>query len=290
MEILVLGGTRFFGKRLVERLLAQDHTVTIATRGQAPDSFGTRVKRQTLDRCQNPEALNNLARSQPWDLVYDQICYSPNEATAACAAFQGQVGRYIHTSTASVYANPGHRTEQAFDPFTYPIRLGGRADFDYGESKRLAEAVFFQTAKFPVAAMRIPIVLGSDDYTRRLEFHIEHVQKRRPIVIANARAKTSFIHAAQAAHFLEWLGTQTLTGPINACANGSIDMTELLPLIDPNALDLMTPNGPAEDTSPFFATESTTLDTSRAQTAGFKFDDLSAWLPQLIRSSERPKE
>lgn len=44
-KILVFGGTRFFGKRLVESLLQAGHDVTIATRGLTVDPFGSTVKR-----------------------------------------------------------------------------------------------------------------------------------------------------------------------------------------------------------------------------------------------------
>ena len=42
-RILVIGGTRFFGLRLVEGLLEAGHAVTLATRGRAADPFGGRV-------------------------------------------------------------------------------------------------------------------------------------------------------------------------------------------------------------------------------------------------------
>ena len=45
MNILVIGGTRFFGIPMVDKLLEAGHDVTIATRGLSPDSFGGRVKR-----------------------------------------------------------------------------------------------------------------------------------------------------------------------------------------------------------------------------------------------------
>ena len=45
MNILVLGGTGFFGKHLVWELLHRGHEVTIATRGRTPDDFGDRVRR-----------------------------------------------------------------------------------------------------------------------------------------------------------------------------------------------------------------------------------------------------
>lgn len=37
MKILVFGGTRFFGKKLVERLVSEGHEVTIGTRGKTED-------------------------------------------------------------------------------------------------------------------------------------------------------------------------------------------------------------------------------------------------------------
>ncbi|MFE7913827.1 NAD-dependent epimerase/dehydratase family protein, partial [Bacillus mobilis] len=48
-SVLVLGGTRFFGKNLVEALLQDEHDVTIATRGITEDPFGSAVKRLIVD-------------------------------------------------------------------------------------------------------------------------------------------------------------------------------------------------------------------------------------------------
>ncbi|MGC5324310.1 hypothetical protein [Brevibacillus sp. SYSU BS000544] len=49
---IVLGGTLFFGKHLVQDLLDFGFEVTIATRGKTPDPFGDKVKRIQLDRVQ----------------------------------------------------------------------------------------------------------------------------------------------------------------------------------------------------------------------------------------------
>lgn len=49
MNILVLGGTGFFGKHLVWELLHRGHEVTIATRGRTPDDFGDRDRRLIVD-------------------------------------------------------------------------------------------------------------------------------------------------------------------------------------------------------------------------------------------------
>ena len=47
---LILGGTQFVGKRLVQLLIDEGVDVTIATRGKTPDSFGDRVSRLIIDR------------------------------------------------------------------------------------------------------------------------------------------------------------------------------------------------------------------------------------------------
>lgn len=39
MKILVIGGTRYFGIHMVNKLLEQGHAVTIATRGKTPENI-----------------------------------------------------------------------------------------------------------------------------------------------------------------------------------------------------------------------------------------------------------
>lgn len=43
-NVLVLGGTRFFGRKLVELLLEDGHHVAIITRGQSGNPFGDQVE------------------------------------------------------------------------------------------------------------------------------------------------------------------------------------------------------------------------------------------------------
>ena len=48
-NILVLGGTRFFGRKLVDLLVEDGHKVTILTRGQSGNPFGDKVEHLTAD-------------------------------------------------------------------------------------------------------------------------------------------------------------------------------------------------------------------------------------------------
>lgn len=221
-KVLVLGGTRFFGKKLVEQLIREQMDVTILTRGVASDPFGNSVKRLVADRT-DKAALSKALADSNFDLVYDNICYTPQEASEAVELFADRTPKYIVISSLSVYPFGGTaKKETEFDPYTYPIPNPESQKVDYAEGKRLVEAVLFQQAPFAVAAVRFPIVLGHDDYTRRLHFHVEHVQGDQPIGIPNPDAQMSFINSDEAASFLLWLGQSDLEGPVNACSNGEI--------------------------------------------------------------------
>lgn len=295
-NILVLGGTRFFGKRLVKRLLQDEDTqVTLLTRGLAGDDFGDRVIRLAVDRS-DAAALAAAVRDRHYDVVYDNICFSPDEAAAAARIFADTAGRYILTSSLSVYdPQPEMLSEPDFDPKVYPLQPGSREDLGYQEGKRLAEAVLLQQNAFPVAAVRFPIVLGTDDYTQRLHFHIEHIAGGRPLGIPNPDALISFIRSDEAADFLYWLGFSALTGPVNACSDGAISIRDILSIIEAvTGKQAVTLSETADgDMSPFGIEESWYMDTAKARSAGFTFLALADWLPELaglLHASLRNRE
>ncbi|MGM0879289.1 MAG: NAD-dependent epimerase/dehydratase family protein [Bacillota bacterium] len=187
MNILVMGGTKFFGRRLVYLLLEDDHNVTIATRGQTTDDFGAKVQRIQIDRTDQDSMIKAFA-DQHYDLVYDQICFNPREAKIAVEAFGNRVKRYIFTSSMAVY---GHKedetTESDFRPENYSYDLEAN-EYAYDEGKRQAEAYLFQHAAFPVVAVRVAMVVsGDDDYTGRFDFYVSHVANGESIEVVVRR-------------------------------------------------------------------------------------------------------
>ncbi|MBK3494643.1 NAD-dependent epimerase/dehydratase family protein [Viridibacillus sp. YIM B01967] len=283
-KILVLGGTRFFGKRLVELLVEDGHDVTIATRGNLTNPFGHKVRQVTVDRL-NEEALKSAVGNEEWDIVYDNICYSPDDAAAACVIFDHKVGHYVFTSTLSVYPADGvAKIEADFDSYDYPIQMGNRDAFSYGEGKRLAEAVFFQKATFPVAAVRFPIVIGEEDYTERLLFHVEHVKNGEEIGMVNTKARMSFISSDEAGSFLRWVGQEKITGPINATLKGTYTLAKMLEMIERivGKKAIIATEVEQSNVSPYNIPDSWYMDTSKAETAGYTFATLDSSFPQLV--------
>ncbi|MGJ7911693.1 NAD-dependent epimerase/dehydratase family protein [Neobacillus sp. LXY-1] len=284
MKVLILGGTRFFGKKLVEQFVQEKADITIVTRGNTPDLFGNTVKHLKADRT-DLAALKNALGSSAYDVVYDNICYGPKEEEEAVTLFTGRTSKYILTSSLSVYDFGGPaKKEMDFDPYAFNISVPFPTHYDYAEGKRLAESVLFQKASFPCTAVRFPIVLGHDDYTRRLHFHIEQIQKGVPLVIPNTDAKISFIHSDEAAAFLYFLGHSDLEGPINASSNGVYSLSQLVGLIERvvGKKARIESETDANDMSPFGIPETWVMDTTKARNGGFSFSHLDSWLPGLI--------
>ena len=62
-SFLVIGGSQFMGRTLVERLLSEKIEVTICNRGKTPSPFGDEVKYITVDRLNNRKEFCRCAKS-----------------------------------------------------------------------------------------------------------------------------------------------------------------------------------------------------------------------------------
>lgn len=280
MKILVLGGTRFFGIQLVWALLKKGHRVTIATRGLTRDPFGPAVERVIVGRT-DPAAMKAAFSHRSFDAVCDDLAYCSNDVRAALDVLH--CGRYVMVSSTAVYALRPGACEADFLPAAHPLRWGSRADFGYAEGKRQAERALF--GEYPgqnAVAVRFPFVVGLGDYTRRLYFYVEHPLAGLPMAVDNLNAPMGFIHEREAGRFLAWLACESsLTGPVNGCCPGTASVADLLGHVQARTgkVALLSPSG---DPAPYNGTPAYSIDTRRAQGAGFSFSPLQSWLPGLL--------
>jgi nucleoside-diphosphate-sugar epimerase len=231
MKVLIIGGNRFFGKKLAQILIAEGHDLTMLNRGSIEDGLSSHLKRIKCDRT-NFNDLQSAVGSESWDLVYDQVCFTGQEAKEALEIFKGKVGHYIFTSSQSVYGPDQNISESTFDPTTYEFEEMVPKAGHYAEAKRQSEAVFFRDGDFPVTAVRFPIVLGADDYTGRFAFHVNRILNGQEIYMVNPQAKISFISSDDAAMVLRFLGEQKAVGPINACSEKPIVLKDFITLLE----------------------------------------------------------
>ena len=281
MNILVVGGTKFVGVHLVNQLLLDGHEVTIATRGLAKDGFGDAVNRTILERTDS-ESISNALTGKFYDVVYDSQAYSSNEVKYLLDAVTCE--RYIEISTVSVYV-PNFRLnlpESDFDAVTYPLKWCSRNDFGYDEIKRQAECAMFQAySHIPSVAVRLPLVIGEDDYTKRLYFYIEHIVKSNPMHVDNLNAEMQFIMSHDAGKFLAWLANKNFCGSINAANRGSTSLAQIIKYVEnkANTKAILSEEG---ENAPFNGFPDYGLDLSKATEIGYDFPNLDMRLFDLL--------
>jgi nucleoside-diphosphate-sugar epimerase len=297
-NILVIGGTRFFGKLLVQRLLNAGHKVTVATRGYAPDPFGDRISRVRVDR-RNELAMRTAFRDRQYDIVFDQMCYSPVDAAIAVRTFAGKVGRYVMTSTIDVYRSlPGGRMaedglkvqSQAIDA-GYPWHDPALAVESYVPGKLQAEAYLYRDGTLPLVTARLGHVLGGQgDFTGRLAYYVDLVRSGAPLRYTDEAAATSFMAPQEAARFLAWVGMQAFTGPVNGACDGALSAYDLYRkaalLLDAQPRAVKTMPAQTGELSPFDYPAPLALDTSRAIALGYRFGHVDEWLDDAIRQHD----
>lgn len=280
MNILILGGTRLFGKVLVRNLIERGHNVTIATRGLTQDSYGDLVTRIIIDR-ENKKSIEKALEGKYFDIIYDNLCYSPNSARDLCDVIEDKTDRYIIISSSAVYKFNKNIKEEEFNPYIYKVIYGDRNDFSYAEGKKLSEAVVFQNYNIKTVAVRFPVVLSKDDYTKRLYSYVENNILNKSTNINNIDSNLSFISDKEAGDFLAWLSNVDYVGPINAASYGSITIKEIIEYIEKSTGKKMIISSDGIN-GKYNGIFDSNLDISRVESLGFKFNNIKEYIFNLL--------
>lgn len=284
MKALVIGGNRFFGKRLVSLLIEGGHEVSVLNRGNLKNDFGSKARHIALDRTllkKDHPALEHRS----WDVVYDQVCFSASDAEGACETFHNRVGHYVFVSSKSVYSMGAGLLEAAFNPWEHRFESVADPRKEYAEAKRQCEAVFAQKASFPVTSLRIPMVLGTDDYTERLKWHVDRIVEQKPFFLPNLHARMGFVNSQDVARFLYFLRDHKYGKPINCGSRQPIAMQDLIQQIETTVgkKSVFLKQESETDHSPFGIPTDWFMDTTAMENLGFQAKPLQDWLPDLIR-------
>lgn len=101
MNILILGGTRFLGRHLVDAALARGHSVTLFNRGKSNPGLYPQIETILGDR---ETDLDKLA-GRRWDAVIDTCGYLPRIVRLSAQALKNSVDSYVFISSISAYAD-----------------------------------------------------------------------------------------------------------------------------------------------------------------------------------------
>jgi nucleoside-diphosphate-sugar epimerase len=279
VNILVIGGTRYFGVHLVNELLAQGHNVTIATRGMAKDNFGDKVSRITLNRT-DAESMKEALSGKFFDVVYDNLAYCSQDVKYLLEVIK--CSKYIMMSSTAVYELHWDTKEEDFKPIDKKLIWCSRTDFPYDEIKRQAECALWQEYKdINAIAVRYPFVIGQDDYTQRLRFYVEHALKGIPMYIDNIDSQMGFIRSDEAGAFMAFLADKTYSGAINGSSHGTISIREILDYVAEKTGKEAVLSEEGEN-APYNGTAEYSININRAEELGFRFSNLKDWVYGLV--------
>ena len=217
MRLLILGGTAFIGRHLVEAALARGHDVTLFTRGQTNPGLFPEVEHLAGDR---EVDLSPLA-GRSFDAAIDTCGYLPRVVRASAELLAAAVERYVFVSSVSVYVDEPVLTEmtptqRAPDPASEDIGAY------YGPLKALCERAAEAALPGRTLVIRPGLVVGSHDYTGRFSYWPKRVAEGGE-VLAPGRPETR-IWLVDARDLAEWtirLVEGQATGVLNAVGPGA---------------------------------------------------------------------
>jgi 2'-hydroxyisoflavone reductase len=214
MRPLVLGGTRFLGRAIVDVALGRGHEPTLFNRGLTnPDLFPD-VERLVGDRSSDLSSLEGRL----WDAVIDVAAYFPDEVRRSVEALRETVDRYVFVSSVSVYRDQSVPPVEGAAVHELPP---GEADDPgpdtYGARKaaceRMVEAAFGERA----FVVRPGLIVGPHDATGRFSYWPHRIARGGEVLAPGSpEDPVQFIDVRDLAEWIVFGAELGLTGAFNA--------------------------------------------------------------------------
>jgi 2'-hydroxyisoflavone reductase len=167
MKILIIGGTRFLGRHLVNSARARGHEVTLFNRGQSnPNLFG-QVEKIRGDREKDLDQLTGT-----WDAVIDTCGYFPRIVRMSAEALRNKVERYVFISSISVYSEFSKIGINESDPVgkIEDESIEEITGESYGPLKALCEKAVQDVFGIDSLIIRPGLIVGPHDPTDRFTY------------------------------------------------------------------------------------------------------------------------
>jgi nucleoside-diphosphate-sugar epimerase len=182
MRVLVIGGTLFIGKLLVDELLKDGQEVSILHRKPKHD-FGRRVENIQADR-NDAASLREVLSGRRFDVVFDNVYDWERGTTAAQVEATvrlcgDRISRYIFMSSVAAYGDGlNHKESDPLAPDYHAI--------PYTSHKATTERVLFRMhvqQGLPLITFRPPFVYGARNNFYREQFFWDRLRAGRSVII-----------------------------------------------------------------------------------------------------------
>jgi 2'-hydroxyisoflavone reductase len=216
VRLLVLGGTRFVGRAIVEVALAAGHEATLFHRGRTNPDLFPGAEHVHGDRDGGLDVLYGRA----WDACIDTCGYVPRVVATSARSLRDVVGRYVFVSSISAYASFGQRPVEGAPLAPPPVpgveEITGET---YGGLKvaceQAVEAAFGERATL----IRPGFVAGEHDPTGRLTYWARRgARGGEALVPASLAERLQTVDARDLATFVLRVIESDLGGAFNVTA------------------------------------------------------------------------
>jgi len=219
VRILIIGGTRFVGRHLVEAALGRGHEVTLFNRGKSNPDLFPHVETITGDREKDLDKLGGRI----WDTVVDVVGYLPRLVRLSAEVLKENVSRYVYVSSISVYENFKKIGIDESDPVgkledETVEEITGET---YGPLKALCERAVHDIYSERALIVRPGLVVGPHDPTDRFTYWPVRVSRGGEVLAPQKpEAPIQFIDARDLAEFTIKLIEENASGIYNATGPG----------------------------------------------------------------------
>ena len=185
-KILIIGGTKFVGRVIVETLLEQGgFDIHLYNRGKTNKDLFPKLKTFIGDR--HTDNFQEIARHD-WDVVIDTSCYLPLPFRRLLDVLKGKVGRYILISTVSVYdtrKNKGQIINEETTLLPCNILQMEKANImaDYGELKAECERILLTYYDIDSIILRPSLIYGKYEPFLRMYYWMYRIKTQNKMIV-----------------------------------------------------------------------------------------------------------
>jgi nucleoside-diphosphate-sugar epimerase len=165
VRLLVLGGTKFLGRGIVDAALERGHDVTLFNRGRTNPELYPEVERLRGDRDGDLGAL----AGRIWDAVIDPSGFVPRVVRASTELLR-ESGHYVFVSSISVYDEPLTQFDEGAPLRVLDDPASENVPEHYGELKAACEQVVDEVFPGRSTRARAGLIVGPHDPTDRFTY------------------------------------------------------------------------------------------------------------------------
>ncbi len=217
MRVLILGGTLFLGRHLVEAAQERGDDVTLFNRGRTDPGLFPGVETLRGDRAAGD--LDAL-RTGEWDAVVDTSARVPRWVRDSAGLLADRVGHYTFVSSCSVYADT---TAAGTDEGSPVLGLGDHTVEEitspevYGGLKVLCERAVEEAMPGRAVSVRAGLIVGPYDPTGRFTYWVHRIAAGGEVLVPEPREQpVQLVHARDLADWMLGLAEQRAAGVFNA--------------------------------------------------------------------------